>query len=337
MASSAIQIGLTQDQVETKYKEYHKRINDALAGCFTKSTPETLYAPARYILEGKGKRIRPFLTLLAAESVCNSSDDALNAALGVEILHNFTLMHDDIMDQADLRHGRPTVHLKWDENAAILSGDMMIAFAYECALNTKTDRHAELVHILNDANITICEGQALDMELEQRAEATIADYLDMISKKTGRLISAALEAGGVVGNADALQLQALVTFGEKIGRAFQVQDDYLDIMADDGKSGKIPGGDVINGKKTYLLLRSIELTEGNERKLLQSIIANKGIEPERVPEIRAIFEQCGVLEEARQLINRDTEEALSAIDPLPFGEGRDHLKGFALKLMKRDF
>ncbi len=332
-----MQINLTQDQVETKYRKYHKLINDALGCCFTKSSPETLYGPARYILEGKGKRIRPFLTLLAAESVCGSSAAALDTALGVEILHNFTLMHDDIMDQADLRHGRPTVHLKWNENAAILSGDMMIAFAYECALRTQTHRHAELVHILNDANITICEGQALDMELEQRSEATIADYLDMISKKTGRLISAALEAGGVVGNADDQQLQALVTFGEKIGRAFQVQDDYLDIMADDGKSGKIPGGDVINGKKTYLLLRSVELTGGSQRELLQTIIANKGIEPERVPEIRAIFEQCGVLEEARQLINSDTEEALSALQPLPYAEGRDYLKGFALKLMKRDF
>ncbi|MBF0586844.1 polyprenyl synthetase family protein [Prosthecochloris sp. N3] len=332
-----MKLSLTQDQVESRYRTYHQRINAALSRCFTTSSPETLYAPARYILEGKGKRIRPFLTLLACEAVSGSSDKALDAALGVEILHNFTLMHDDIMDKADLRHGRPTVHLKWDENTAILSGDMMIAFAYECALRTDTDRRAELVHILNDANITICEGQALDIELEKSSHATIDDYLDMISKKTGRLISAALEAGGVVGNASDEQLRALVTFGEKIGRAFQVQDDYLDIMADDGKSGKIPGGDVINGKKTYLLLRSLELTSGHAHDTLQSIIDNKGIEPERVADIRTIFEQCGVLEEARQLINRDTEDALSSLDTLPFAEERDYLKGFALKLMKRDF
>ncbi|HED31474.1 MAG TPA: polyprenyl synthetase family protein [Prosthecochloris aestuarii] len=330
-------ISVTQEQVEERYKAYHQRINTALERCFTKSSPETLYAPARYILEGKGKRIRPFLTLLACEAVSGSPDEALNTALGIEILHNFTLMHDDIMDQADLRHGRPTVHLKWDENAAILSGDMMIAYAYECALNTNTNRHAELIRILNDANITICEGQALDMELEKRSRATIAEYLDMISKKTGRLISAALEAGGVVGNATPEQLRALVTFGEKIGRAFQVQDDYLDIMADDGKSGKIPGGDVINGKKTYLLLRSIELTEGSDHELLQSVIDNKGIAPERVPDIRNIFETCGVLDEARELINTNTENALLSLDILPYNEGKDYLKGFALKLMKRDF
>jgi len=337
MHSSATAISLTQEQVEQKYKAYYTRIQETLAGCFTKTSPESIYAPARYILEGKGKRIRPVLTMLAAEAVSGSPDNAVNTAAGIEILHNFTLMHDDIMDAADLRHGRPTVHLVWDENAAILSGDMMIAYAYEMALKTDTPRITEIIRILNDANITVCEGQALDMELEKRTDATIADYLDMISKKTGRLISAALEAGGVVGNATPDQLKALLTFGERIGRAFQVQDDYLDIMAENGKSGKIPGGDVINGKKTYLLLRSLELTTGDERNLLQSIIDNNGIDASRVPEIRTIFAQCGVLEEAQELINTDTEEALKAIDELPNKEGRDALKGLALKLMKRDF
>ena len=328
---------ITHEQVVSRYQQYHARINEALAGCFSKESPSTLYGPARYILEGKGKRIRPFLTLLAAEAVGGSTDDALGVALGVEVLHNFTLMHDDIMDQADLRHGRPTVHLQWNVNAAIMSGDMMIAYAYELALQSLSGRHAEIIHIFNDANITICEGQALDMELEERKEVTIGDYLDMISKKTGRLISAALQAGGVAGNANPGQLEALVTFGEKIGRAFQIQDDYLDIMAGDGKSGKVAGGDVINGKKTWLLLRSLELTSGSDRQLLQSIIDNKGTTPDQVPVVREIYERCGVLDETQERINRDTEEALSAVDTLPNQEGRDYLKGFACILMKRDF
>ncbi len=330
-------LNVTVAEVEQKYREYHARINAALANCFTKNTPPSLYEPARYILEGNGKRIRPVLTLLASEAICGSSENALNTALAVEILHNFTLVHDDIMDHADLRHGRPTIHVKWNPTAAILSGDLMIAAAYECALQTKTSRHNELVHILNDANMTICEGQAIDMELEDRKDSTIDDYLDMIAKKTGRLISAALEAGGIVADASPDQLEKLTTFGEKIGRAFQIQDDYLDIMAEDGKSGKVLGGDVINGKKTYLLLRSLELTSGKERDLLQSVIDNKGLPPERVPEIKAIYEQCGVLDEARRLINADTEEALAAVESLPYKEGREYLKGFALKLMKRDF
>ena len=330
-------ISVTIEQVEQKYRHYYKRINDALENCFTKNSPESLYEPARYILAGKGKRIRPFFTLLACEAVSGSCDNAMNTALAIEILHNFTLVHDDIMDQAELRHGRPTIHRKWDTTAAILSGDMMIAFAYECALQTKTSRHDELVHILNDANITICEGQAIDMELEQRQNATIADYLDMVSKKTGRLIAASLEAGGIVGGASTDQFDRLIIFGNKIGQAFQVQDDYLDIMAEDGKSGKVTGGDVIHGKKTYLLLRSLELTTGKEKEMLQSVIDNNGISPDRVADIREIYERCGVLEEARQLINSDTEKALTAIDSLPFEEGREHLKGFALKLMKRDF
>ncbi|MBN1929399.1 MAG: polyprenyl synthetase family protein [Chlorobiaceae bacterium] len=328
---------ITQAQVESKYLQYHAKINQALAACFPKESPATLYGPARYILEGKGKRIRPFLTLLASEAVCGSSHNALGVALGIEVLHNFTLMHDDIMDQADLRHGRPTVHKQWNVNAAILSGDMMIAYAYELALRELTARHAEMIHIFNDANITICEGQALDMELEHRKDVTIADYLDMIAKKTGRLISAALEAGGVAGNGTPEQISALVTFGEKIGRAFQIQDDYLDIMASDGKSGKVPGGDVINGKKTWLLLRSLELATGSDRELLQSIIDNNGTTPDNVPAVKAIFERCGVLDETRAKINEDTEAALDALESLPFEEGRGYLRGYANILMKRDF
>jgi geranylgeranyl diphosphate synthase, type II len=328
---------ITQELVEKKYHLYLSRINKALGSCFDKEIPATLYAPARYILEGKGKRIRPFLTLLASEAICGSSENALHVGLAVEILHNFTLIHDDIMDQADLRHGRPTVHKQWDVNAAILTGDMMIAYAYEYALKAKSNRHAELLHILNDANITICEGQALDMELEGKQDASIEDYLDMISKKTGRLISAALEAGGVAGNATDEQLQHLVIYGEKIGRAFQIQDDYLDIMAVNGKSGKMAGGDIINGKKTYLLLRSLELTTGTDRDLLQSIITHKGISADRVADVKAVYERCGVLKETSELINFTTEEALSAVDHLPHAEGREYLKGFANILMKRDF
>ncbi len=328
---------LTQELVEKKYNLYHSKINEALAACFDKELPVTLYEPARYILEGNGKRIRPFLTLLASEAICGSSETALNVALAVEILHNFTLIHDDIMDQAELRHSRPTVHKKWNVNAAILTGDMMIAYAYELALQAKTNRHAELIHILNHANITICEGQALDMELEEKQDATIADYLDMIAKKTGRLISAALEAGGVAGNATNEQLQKLVVFGEKIGRAFQIQDDYLDIMAVNGKSGKMAGGDIINGKKTYLLLRSLELTRGADHDLLHSVIINKGTSADQVAEVKKVYERCGILEETAALINRDTEEALTAIDQLPHAEGREYLKGFANILMKRDF
>jgi geranylgeranyl diphosphate synthase, type II len=337
MSDFIMNISLTQELVENKYRLSMTRINDALARCFDKENPVTLYAPARYILEGNGKRIRPFLTLLASEAVCGSSENALHVALAVEILHNFTLIHDDIMDQADLRHGRPTVHKQWNTNAAILSGDMMIAYAYELALKAKSTRHGELIHILNDANITICEGQALDMELEEKQDATIADYIDMIAKKTGRLISAALEAGGVAGNATDEELQSLVLFGEKIGRAFQIQDDYLDIMAENGKSGKMAGGDIINGKKTYLLLRSLELTSGSDRDLLHSIISNKGISSERVPEVKAIYERCGVLQETESLINLNTEEALTAIEDLPYPAGRDYLKGYANILMKRDF
>jgi len=327
---------VTQELVEKKYSEYHTRINNALGQCFSAASPETLYAPARYILEGK-EADPPLPHPPCLRSSFGIIGQRPEVALAVEVLHNFTLMHDDIMDEADLRHNRPTVHREWNANVAILSGDMMIAYSYELALQAQSKRHCELIHILNHANITICEGQALDMELEDKTDATIADYLDMISKKTGRLISAALEAGGVAGDATPEELQSLVTFGEKIGRAFQIQDDYLDIMAENGKSGKMAGGDVINGKKTYLLLRSLELTSGEDHDLLHSIYMNKGINKERVPDVKAIFERCGVLEETSKLINSDTEEALTTLSQLPNAEGRDYLRGFANILMKRDF
>ena len=157
MTNFIMNMPITQELVEKKYSLYHSKINEALASCFDKEIPVTLYQPARYILEGNGKRIRPFLTLLASEAICGSIDNALNVALAVEILHNFTLIHDDIMDQADLRHSRPTVHKKWNVNAAILTGDMMIAYAYELALKEKTNRHTELIQTIRGVGYIIRE------------------------------------------------------------------------------------------------------------------------------------------------------------------------------------
>jgi len=322
--------------IQQKYLELHSRINDELQNCLAGKEPKTLYEPATYILTGKGKRVRPVLVLLGAESICGQSEQALNLALAVEVLHNFTLIHDDIMDNAALRHGRETVHLKWNENAAILAGDMMLAFACKLALKTQSSRIAKILEIITQSTIVVCEGQTYDMDFEKRKDVTISEYLDMISKKTGRLIAASLELGGLAAESTDEQLATLTKYGELIGQAFQVQDDLLDIMADDKKFGKVPGGDLMEGKKTFLLLRALELTTGSDHDLLQAVIDNQGIEQERIPEIKAIYERCGVLTEAQQIINGNFEKAVALSEKLPNEAGRKALVGFTAMLMKRD-
>ncbi|MCS7013752.1 MAG: polyprenyl synthetase family protein [Chloroherpetonaceae bacterium] len=317
------------------FDAYRQRINRELAKLF-QHQPDSLYEPARYILQGKGKRIRPILALLGAEAISGKSEPALPVALAVEVLHNFTLIHDDIMDKAELRHGRLTVHKKWDTDTAILTGDVMHAVAYSLLLRTRSAHLPKILRIFTDAVAVICEGQAYDKEFEHRSDVTLDEYLMMIAKKTGRLISVSLELGGLAANATAAQAKALRHFGELIGQAFQVQDDLLDIMAGD-KSGKVEGGDVMEGKKTFLLLKALELAKGKDKMLLQHIIAHKGIERERVSEVKAVYERCGVLNEARKLIETDFQKALKIAAKLPHQEGREKLMQFARCVMHRDF
>ncbi|MFN3394267.1 MAG: polyprenyl synthetase family protein [Candidatus Thermochlorobacter sp.] len=331
--SSHSAIGKTD--LELCLEAYRQRINRELAKLF-QHEPSSLYEPARYILQGKGKRIRPILALMGAEAISGEAEPALPIALAVEVLHNFTLIHDDIMDKAELRHGRLTVHKKWDVDTAILTGDVMHAISYSLLLRTKSNRLREIFAIFTDAVAVICEGQSYDKEFEHRHDVTIDEYLMMISKKTGRLISVSLELGGLAANATPAQAKALRNFGTLIGQAFQVQDDLLDIMAGD-KSGKVEGGDVIEGKKTFLLLKALERAKGKDKALLQHIIKHKGIEKERVPEVKAIYERCGVIEEARKLIETDFKQALKYAKKLPHLAGRDKLMEFAAYVMNREF
>lgn len=326
------------DALEKKYARLKQTLDRRLQSLLSQPEPETLYEPARYILSGNGKRIRPMLALLAAECVSGKSTNAINLALAVEVLHNFTLIHDDIMDNADLRHNRETVHKKWDANIAILTGDMMLAFAYRLVLKTPSKNLDAILGIFTESVITVCEGQAFDKEFELRSKVSIDDYLMMISKKTGRLIAASLELGGLAAGATPAQAKVLSRFGELIGQAFQVQDDLLDIMAaDNAKFGKRMGGDVIEGKKTFLLLKGIELTKGKERALLQSVIDGKGIAASRVGEVKAIYEKCGVLAEAKKLIGQNAKAAEKLVMKLPNKNGRSALLGFTASVMQREF
>jgi geranylgeranyl diphosphate synthase type II len=317
------------------YDAKRRAVNTALSKLFH-AKPDELYEPARYILDGKGKRFRPMLVLFGAESISGSSKNAMPLALAVEVLHNFTLIHDDIMDNAELRHSRATVHKKWNVDTAILTGDVMHAVAFQLVLQTKSKNLQRILALFTDSVIRICDGQAYDKAFEQRKDVSLDDYLMMISYKTGRLISASMELGGLAADATPAQAKQLRQIGELVGRAFQIQDDLLDIMAGE-KSGKTLGGDLIEGKKTFLLLKALQLTKGKDHALLKSIIANKGIAASRVLEVKSIYERCGVIEETQAAVARDFKKAKSLVLNLPHKRGREQLIAFAELVMQREF
>ncbi len=330
-----------------KYHTYKTLIERRLAHCVTKSEPVSLYAPLKYILSGGGKRIRPMLILLSCEAVGGKVRDALHAAVAIEIVHNFTLVHDDIMDNAASRRGRPTIHIKWDENVAILVGDELVALAYRELLKTQSPVIARVVEIFTEGVVEVCEGQAYDKEFETQKNVSLNDYLLMIGKKTGKLVAVASEIGAVIGGGTAAEIRALKSYGTLLGRAFQIQDDLLDVVADEKEFGKAIGGDIVEGKKTFLLIEALRRARGADKKLLHSIIANhdappKADEPEaqnaaRIGDVREIYHRYGVIEEARRLITRDTVRANRCLQALKPSSARAMLYSFSEMLLNRNY
>jgi len=318
-----------------RYQQYRGIIDERLKCVIDRTEPKTMYVPARYVLEGGGKRIRPILVLLSCEVCGGRMEDAIDAGIAVEILHNFTLVHDDIMDNADQRRGRVTVHRKWDESTAILVGDELIGIAYKSMLQTvKGDIH-ELVSVFTDGMIEVCEGQSYDKEFEARTRVTHDEYLMMIRKKTGRLVSMSAELGAIIGNAEPHQRGALLAFAEHIGRAFQIQDDLLDVVADEQTFGKSIGGDIIEGKKTYLLVNAMAKATGSDFDLLMNVAAKSDVSEDVVETVREIYERLEVLSDARNFIRSETDLALKALSGLEAGPSRDMLAWFAEMLLQR--
>lgn len=312
-----------------------ERIDAALPALIPRADPESLYAPVRYVLRNGGKRFRPILLLLVARAYGVEDDEALPAALAVEIFHNFTLVHDDIMDHAAERRGRSTVHVKWDEGTAILCGDYMLGLSYELLARSSPRRAARLVGRFQEMVARLCEGQMLDKEFEKRGDVSVDEYLDMVDRKTGALLQASLELGGMLGDAEGDDLQRLRRIGLNAGRAFQIKDDLLDLTASDARWGKPIGGDLVEGKKTYLLLRAIERSEDGDRSWLIRIIDESGLSPELVNEARERMERSGVLEEARSEVLRYSREALDFTDSLPESQAVDTLRWLLERMKER--
>ncbi|MDB5032814.1 MAG: Geranylgeranyl pyrophosphate synthase [Chlorobi bacterium] len=298
--------------------------------------PSSLYEPTQYILSGGGKRIRAVLVMLAAEAVGGTGIGALAAGVGIEMLHNFTLVHDDIMDRAATRRGRQTVHTRWDEGTAILVGDVMIGLAQSTLLENPPKRCVEVVRAFTHGIIDVCEGQALDREFETRNDVTIDDYLHMIAMKTGRLVETAAEVGGLVGDGTPEQIDGLRAYARHIGQAFQIQDDLLDITADEAELGKRIGGDIIEGKKTYLLVRALEqTTDGDDRRMLDQMLAKKGLAEEMIPVMRDFYDRRGILDSARRDVRLYIERAEADLQVLPETKAREMLIWFAQMIMSR--
>lgn len=298
---------------------HRARVNEALSGLVADREPAVLYEPVQYVLDGGGKRVRPTLLLLVAEAYGCPPDEALSAALAIEVFHNFTLVHDDIMDEADERRGRPTVHVEWDLGTAILVGDLMMGLSYELLGQVDGGTSGALYDIYHPMVEQLCTGQALDASFEERHDVSVEAYLDMIDGKTAALLSAAMELGAAIGGASAADREVLRTAGTLVGRAFQVQDDLLDLTADGEEWGKAVGGDLVVGKKTYLTLRALERAEGTEYDWFARLITEGGLPSEEVPEARERMDRLGVFEDAQDAVARYSDQAREHLQVLPEG------------------
>ena len=278
-----------------KLKSLQQLIEKELLQLHFPQQPKNLYEPIRYTLSVGGKRTRPALVLLGCEMFDGDIKQAIPAALAIEVFHNFTLLHDDIMDNAPLRRTKPTVHHQWNTNVAILSGDTMFVKACELMMQVNDKHVREVMNVFLKTAAEVCEGQQTDMNFETAAEVSIADYLKMIELKTAVLLGCSLQTGAIIGGADAIDARHLYEFGKNIGIAFQLQDDILDVYGDEEKFGKQTGGDILLNKKTYLLLKAKTLADAQQRSILNQWM-NAGAEGQEQQKIKAIKNLFDVLE-----------------------------------------
>lgn len=305
-------------------------------------TPENLYEPIRYTLALGGKRIRPKLVLLAT-AMCEADPlRALPAAKAVELLHNFTLIHDDIMDKAETRRGKPTVAKKWGDDLAILSGDVLFSIAFEQLNDFASDPEidkATFSKILNSflkATRIVCEGQALDMDFETRDNVSLDEYITMIGAKTSALLASSMELGVLVSGASDEVTQAAYDFGWKTGVAFQIQDDLLDATGESGKTGKVVGGDIREGKKTYLSILALERADQKQKQFLSEILGKENISDQEVDQVVTIFETLGVIKAAEDQIEEFYHQASDLLEKFPKNSARDEINKLLKQLMNRE-
>lgn len=317
-------------------KEMLALVNKALADLPFERKPEGLYAPVKYELSLGGKRIRPVLMLMSYELYRDDVESIIPTALGLEMYHNYTLLHDDVMDRADMRRGKPTVHKVWNENTAILSGDAMLVLAYQLMGQAKADYLKSVLDLFTETALEIGEGQQYDMEFEQRSDVREEEYIEMIRLKTSVLLACAVKMGAMQAGAPQEDLEHLYAFGENLGLAFQLQDDLLDVYGDPETFGKKIGGDILEGKKTFMLINAYRLANADQRAALDSWFANSADSAAKIAAVTDLYNQIGIRQLAEAKIKHYFDVAFDSLDAVGLpAQRKEPLRTLALSLFGR--
>jgi len=318
--------------------DYKQLFLNHLQKVFVVKDPKNLYKPVDYILQLGGKRLRPVLALISADGFGGNSKDALDAALAIEVFHNFTLLHDDIMDQAPIRRGKPTVHEKWDVNTGILSGDVMLINSYQYLENYKPKVFKKLIKVFSQTAAEVCEGQQYDMDFETRSKVRLKEYLKMITYKTSVLVAAALQMGAIVAKASKKDQKSIYDFGISLGLAFQLQDDYLDSFGDVSTFGKKIGGDILENKKTWLYIKAQEMASASDQAILQTIYNQKAVsEADKIEKVKKLFRKYKIDKLIKKEIKAYSNKALTQLEAIELKENpKQLLKELVLSLEKRN-
>jgi geranylgeranyl diphosphate synthase type II len=311
-------------------------INHEIAKLNWEREPKGLYAPIAYTMAAGGKRVRPQLAMIACGIFGGNEQEVAPAAMALEVFHNFTLLHDDVMDKAEVRRGRPTVHIQWNENTAILSGDQMMIEAYKLLAEVPADKLHKVLRLFNEMATEICEGQQYDVDFESQEHVTIEEYLKMIRLKTSVLLATALQIGSYLAGANEAQQEALYQFGINVGLAFQIQDDILDVWGDPKTFGKAVGGDISCNKKTYVYLTAQQLADAElTEELYQWYGSVLDDNTEKIAAVKGIFEQLNVRAACEAVVEDYTQKALLILDTLPQNAATEQLRQLANKLNTR--
>ena len=299
------------------FKEHSNLFNSHIDNFINDLNDNSVYEPIKYFLKLPSKRVRPILTLIASRLYNNNTDYALSAALANELFHNFTLIHDDIMDSSKIRRGKETVHLKWTVNQAILSGDAMQILAYKCLENYEANIQKKLIEIFNDTALKICEGQQLDIEFEKQNELKFSDYIQMIKYKTAVLLGSSLKMGGIINNVSESDLESLYEIGLNLGLAFQIQDDYLDLYGDQKLIGKKIGGDVMKRKKTVMYHIYKEISSAKDSQILDQVYnGSESYDDSKIQKVFDLYKQAKVDVKTKDLVKEYSSKAINSLENL---------------------
>lgn len=319
-----------KDLIDFELEEFNKSLLN--------KRPASLYDPIRYTLDLGGKRMRPLLTLIACDLFDGEVSEAVKPAIGLEIFHNFTLLHDDIMDKAPLRRNQPTVHKKWNSDIAILSGDTMFVQSFQFVMQSPAAKLKQVLDVFTKTAIDVCEGQQMDMDFESQNNVSIPQYIKMIGLKTSVLLAGSMQIGAIIGGARDEDARHIYEFGKNLGIAFQLQDDILDVFGSSHKVGKQTGGDIVSNKKTYLLLKAMDMADRYKKEELQLWMHTTDVDPiEKVEAVKSIYEYLGVKALAESEMQRFYEKSLVHLNEIPCNAvKKEQLKYFAANLMQRE-